>query len=156
VGKLSRSAFTLLELMVVLAVMGAIAASVTAFDARRVVVSMESRQQAQVLVSALRLARTTAIASGRSVRLTKLSRSVQHASYDGFGLAFDDTPDIPLQPDIFFPSSVKVGWSAAKLVFSPAGMSDRSLQIEVAGGNTHWLVEVLSASGQITSSKLKS
>lgn len=141
-----RLGFTLLELTVVLAVLGVVGIVATSMlHGSRVIQSLEARQEAQHLGAALRSARAGAIAEATPVRLQVLREG---RSVVGFQTLADRTG--VLQPQHRFGPRQDVEWSSPEIVFMPTGMSDRSLTVTITGENSTWVVEVLSASGQVS------
>ncbi len=143
----SRSAFTLLELVVVLSVLGVLAAAVASFSPSPYLAQrLGAKQETQYLLSALRAARSTAIATAQPVEMDWIQGKENillstHVS----GYSSDRQP-----PAHFFPSYLKMDWSSSRLTFQPDGSSDRSLTMVVAGPvGPHYVLDVLSASGQV-------
>ncbi len=146
-----KRAFTLLELAVVMAVLGVVAVAASSMlGSRSVVASLQAREDAQILASALRTARNSAIANGSNVRVTAIQSGGQTL---GFQTTTDSSPALKLQPDHYFADSLKVSWSTGGIVFLPAGMTDRSLSVSVSSASVTWILDVRSASGQVTVGK---
>jgi prepilin-type N-terminal cleavage/methylation domain-containing protein len=144
----SRPAFTLLELTVVMAVLGVVAIAATSMlGSRNIVGSLAARQQAELLASTLRTARTSAIAGQQPITVA-LHRDAQLGL--GYRTALASDPNILLQPIHYFPEGLVVGWSSPAIIFQPYGMSDRSLSVTITGSAATWNLDVRSASGQVT------
>lgn len=145
-----RRAFTLIELAVVMAVLGVVAlAASSMLGARTVVGALNARQEAEVLSATLRTARATAIASQMPIRVA--------AFRDSLGTGYTITPEnnsaLLLQPIQYLPPALDVTWSAASVVFYPTGMCDNSLSVTLSHEVTQWVLDVRSASGQVTLTK---
>ena len=139
-----RAAFTLLELAVVMAVLSVVAVAATSMlGSRESVSSLQSRQEAELLASAIRTARTVAIAEGTNVRLQALPRGAQIV---GFRLVADASGLV--QADHTFPTEISTTWSANELLFTPMGTSTQLLQVDVSGSRATWTATQTSATGQ--------
>ncbi len=146
-----QRAFTLLELTVVMAVFGFVAiVGSTLLNSQGVVGGLQAREDAQIIATACRMARNTAIANGTNVRIDTIQSGRRTL---GFQLTTDTSPVSKLQPDYYFADSLDVQWSAPSVVFFPTGMTDRSLSIAVTSETSAWILDVRSASGQVTLSK---
>jgi type II secretion system protein H len=133
--------FTLMELVVVIALLGVLAVAATPMlNGRRVVSTLDGKQTAELLVSNLRMARTTAIMNGAPVYLI--------TDREGFGVL--DANGQPLQPRHLYAPDLQVTWSVSTIAFQPTGMSDLSLQVRIANAIRQWSINVLSASGQVS------
>lgn len=139
-----RAAFTLLELAVVMAVLSVVAVAATSMlGSRESVSSLQSRQEAELLASAIRTAHTVAIAEGTNVRLQAIPNGRQIVGFrlvaDGIGV---------IQADHAFPSEVSCTWSANELTFGPTGTSTQLLQVGISGARATWTATQTSATGQ--------
>lgn len=144
----SRAAFTLLELTVVMAVLGLVAVAASSMlGSKDIVDSLQARQQAQVLATALRSARTTAIAAGASVRVQAI---FDRRNVVGFRTVWDASPSQVLQAEHIFPDALQIRWSDAAIVFAPTGMSVRPLTATITGSQSSWTLDVPSGSGQVS------
>lgn len=140
-GHLRTNAFTLMELMVVMSLLGLIAVvSTNTLIGPNVIQSMAAREEAVLFKTTLRLARTTAITNGSEVRLTSLSQGGYRVIDANGGL---------LQPEHVFAPNSRVRWSDSSIAFQPSGMSDRSLSVVFMAAARTWQVDVLSGSGQV-------
>ena len=137
--------FTLIELVVVIALLGVVAAVASPMlNSRRVVSTVDSGQTAELLVSTLRMARTTAILNGSPVYVI--------ADSTGFGV-WDATGQV-LQPKHWYAPGVQAAWTSSTVAFQPTGMSNVSLQVRFTNAIREWRVEVLSGSGQVSQSEV--
>ena len=142
-----RSAFTLVELAVVMAVIGGIAVvAVSMTGNRQVLDSLAARQQAAEVASTLRFARTAAVANNSDVQIEAM-RSGRRIS--GLRVITGATPIELVGPLQEFPETLDVQWSVNQITFHPSGMADRSLQIEFSDAKATWRVQVLAGSGQV-------
>lgn len=140
----SRAAFTLLELAVVMAVLSVVAVAATSMlGGRESVSSLQARQEAELLASAIRTAHTVAIAEGTNVRLQAIPSGRQIV---GFRLVADGLG--PIQADHDFPNEVSTTWSANELLFTPTGTSNQLLQVGVSGSRATWTAAQTSVTGQ--------
>jgi prepilin-type N-terminal cleavage/methylation domain-containing protein len=147
-GRRSRSAFTLLELTVVMAVLGVVAVAASSMlGSHTIVGTLAARQQAELLASTLRTARSSAIAGQQPVSVA-VHRDARLGI--GYRTALASDPNGLLQPVHYLPEGVIVEWSSPEIVFQPYGMSDRSLSVSITGSASIWVLDVRSASGQVT------
>ncbi len=144
----TRPAFTLLELVVVLAVLGVMAAAVGSLrPAPQLAQRLSVKQETQFMLCALRAARATAIATAQPVELN-LSQGKESTTLSTRVAAY---PSDRQPPAHSFPSFLKAAWSTSRVAFQPDGSSDQSLVIVLAGPDgPSYVLEVLSASGQVT------
>ncbi len=143
-----QSGFTLIELAVVMAVLGAIAIAATSmFGSSGAVESLRAREEAHVFSQALRTARSTAIASGANMRIEAIFDDGRIA---GFRTISEASPKELAQPDHYFAGSLKTDWSTKEITFFPSGMADNSLEVVLASELSTWILEMRSASGQVT------
>ena len=139
--RIRTNGFTLMELMVVMALLGLIAVvSSSLLYGPKVIDSMSARQSAELFKTSLRLARTTAVAYGHSIRFVSLK--------DGGYAMLDGNGDL-LQPEQRFAPGQAVEWSESSVEFFPSGMTDHSLSVLFSSGDRAWQVDVLSGSGQV-------
>ncbi len=130
-----------MELVVVMSLLGLIAVvSTSMLVGPNVIQSMAAREEAELLKTTFRLARTTAITNGSEIRCTALSQG---------GYRVTDARGELLQPEHVFASESVSKWSDDSLVFLPSGMSDRSLSVVFVDATRSWQVDVLSGSGQV-------
>jgi len=150
-GRRSRSAFTLLELTVVMAVLGVVAVAASSMlSSHTIAGTLAARQQAELLASTLRLARSSAIAGQQPVSVA-VHRDARLGI--GYRTALASDPNLLLQPIHYLPEGVTVEWSSPAIVFQPYGMSDRSLSVSIRGSRSTWILDVHSAAGQVFLSK---
>jgi prepilin-type N-terminal cleavage/methylation domain-containing protein len=142
-----RRAFSLIELICVLVVLGVMAA---AFGSMRMSPKLVERQrvkqEAEYVSLALRSARTTAIAGGIRVRLDWY----QNGDQAGFATTVEGADKDHQPPKHDFPAGMKTEWSNRSVTFAPDGSADTSLSIVLARPDAISVVELLSASGQVT------
>ncbi len=143
-----RSAFTLIELMSVLVVLGVMAAAIGSMRmSPKLGERQRVKQEAQYVIAALRSARTTAIANGVRVRIDWH----QNGSLSGFVTNVEGA-DKEHQPQVHeFPPGMKSEWSSRSVTFTPDGSTDTSLSIVLTRPEATSVIELLSASGQVTS-----
>ena len=140
--------FTLLELTVVMAVLGAIALAATSMlGGRRVVGAIEARQEAQKLAETLRVARNLAITTGDTIAVTSVRSGRLVTGYRV--LPASGVVEL-VQPETRTSPRVQMRWSTPTVSFQPTGATDRPLQVRLAGEATTWTVDLLAASGQVT------
>ncbi|MCA9134598.1 MAG: GspH/FimT family pseudopilin [Planctomycetales bacterium] len=156
-GRKRRPAFSLLEVLAGLTLLAFLSMAATGFQGRRMASSLHARQEAMQLNTALRAARTTAVASGQAVRVERVEQVRQGEKCSGYRTVFDAQPTTLLQPDHFFPASTRlnVDWSKQQIVFLPTGSTTQSLTVALHDGESGWAVEVLSALGRATSYRLE-
>jgi prepilin-type N-terminal cleavage/methylation domain-containing protein len=144
----TRLAFTLIEITVVLAVLGAIAVAATSMLAgARVTQSLQARNEADVLANAFRMARATAITNNVTVRVEAIvNRQV-------VGFRVSEPYGQLAMPETIYPTPIICLWSAGFVDFLPTGTTDKSLQVSFAGDNSDWVLDLLSGSGQVTMSQ---
>lgn len=146
-----HSGFTLLELTVVMAVLGVVAlAASSMLSSSRVLTGLNARQAAEELSASLRTARATAISSQQPISVWL---AVDPQLGTGYHLTLASDPNVVLQPVRYFPPQVVVQWSSPAITFQPTGMSDRSLTATVVSPGSSWLLDIRSASGQVTLTK---
>jgi len=142
-----RKAFSLIELICVLVVLGVMAA---AFGSMRMSPKLVERQrvkqEAEYVSLALRSARTTAIAGAVRVRLDWY----QNGNQGGFATTVEGADKDHQPPKHDFPVGMKTEWSSRSVTFAPDGSTDTSLSIVLARPDATSVVELLSASGQVT------
>ncbi len=138
--------FSLIELICVLVVIGVMATAVGSMrTSPKLVERLRVKQEAEYVGSALRSARTTAIASGQPVRLDWY----QSGSQTGFATYVAGATKAMQPPNHTFPQGVKSEWSNRSVTFQPDGSTDRSLAILLASPDAMGVIELLSASGQV-------
>ena len=143
--------FTLMELTVVMAVLGAIALAATSMlGGRRVVGAIEARQEAQKLAATFRVARNMAVTTGDTIEVAAV-RSGRVVT--GYRVIPVSRVTELAQPLTRTSPRVQVRWSAPAVRFQPTGTTDRPLQVRLAGEATTWTVDLLAASGQVTISQ---
>lgn len=146
-----RSAFTLMELMVVMSVLGVIAVAASSMlGSASVVSSLAAKQESQHMVAAMRAARATAIANGSKVLVQCVAEG-----RDIVGFQLIDGATGVLQPVHRFGEHVQSQWSDKEIVFLPTGMADKSLKISFEAESSAWVATVLSASGQVDLVRVK-
>lgn len=147
----THRAYTLLELTVVLALLGVVAIAASSLtNSSRIVGTVHGAEEARHLVAALRDARTQAVMRTTQVRLRAI-----HQGADVIGFATESDSSGTLQPDYYFPERLQIRWNASEIVFSPTGMSDVSLAVEIESEDSEWTVTVFSASGQTTMQRVR-
>jgi Tfp pilus assembly protein FimT len=112
--------------------------------------TLAARQQAELLASTMRLARSSAIAAQQPVSVA-VHRDARLGI--GYRTALASDPNALLQPVHYLPEGINVEWSSPAIVFQPYGMSDHSLTVSISGSTSTWSLNVLSASGQVFLSK---
>ncbi|MEZ6136911.1 MAG: GspH/FimT family pseudopilin [Pirellulaceae bacterium] len=149
-GTSRNSAFTLVELVVVLALLGVVAvASTSMLGGARVVGSVRAGQESQVLMQTLRMARATAISSFVSVQVETI---VEGRTVVGYRV-LDPTGQL-VGREYRFEPSVATNWSTSAVTFMPTGATNTSLTVSFRGDSADWVVDLLSASGQVSARKV--
>lgn len=142
-----RHAFTLIELICVLVVLGVMAAAIGSMRmSPKLLERQRVKQEAEYVSAALRSARTTAIATGARVRLDWY----QNGDLAGFATRVEGADKDHQPPQHDFPSGMKSEWSSRSVTFGPDGSTDTSLSIVLARPDATSVIELLSASGQVT------
>lgn len=139
-----KKAFTLIELTVVLAVLGAIAVAATSMlGGARVTQSLQARNEADVLANTFRMARATAITNNTPVRV----EAIVNRQVIGFRVV--DTLGHLAMPETLYTNPIACTWSDNFVDFLPTGMTDKSLQVSFVGDSSDWNIDLLSGSGQV-------
>lgn len=142
-----RSAFSLIELICVLVVLGVMAAAIGSMRmSPKLLERQRVKQEAEYVSAALRSARTTAIANGLPVQVVWYQDGQQSGIATSVGGADKDHQP----PQHEFPLGMKTEWSSRSVTFAPDGSTDTSLSIVIARPEATSVVELLSASGQVT------
>ncbi len=141
-----QAGFTLIEVLCVLAVIGVMAVAIGSMrTSPEMVERLRVKQEAQYVSSALRAARTTAIANGLPVRMDWY----QSGSETGFTTYVEGATKESQPPYHRFPAGLKSEWSSRGVIFQPDGSTDTSLSIVLASSTSAGLIELRSASGQV-------
>ncbi|MEO8268230.1 MAG: type II secretion system protein [Aureliella sp.] len=145
--RLHRSAFTLIELICVLIVLGVMAAAIGSMSASpQLVERLRVKQEAEFVSAAMRCARTTAIANAARVRMDWY----QNGDAAGFATTVEGADKDHQPPKHDFPPGMKIDLSSRSVTFAPDGSTDTSLSIVLARPNVTSFVELFSGSGQVT------
>ncbi len=142
-----RSAFTLIELICVLVVLGVMGAAIGSMRmSPKLLERQRVKQEVEYVSGALRSARTTAIANGAHVRLD----SYQDGALTGFVTTVEGAAKDHQPPKHDFPPGLKTEWSSRSVTFGPDGSADTSLSIVLARPDATSVIQLFSASGQVT------
>ncbi len=142
-----RRAFTLIELICVLVVLGVMGAAIGSMRMNPNLLQRQRvKQEAEYVSAALRSARTTAIANGARVRVD----SYQNRALAGFATTVEGADKDHQPPTHDFPPGLKSEWSSRSVTFGPDGSTDTSLSIVLACPDATSVLQLLSASGQVT------
>lgn len=146
-----RSAFTLVELLVVMAVAGAIAVAASCMlGGRNVTTALAAREEAQHFVTAVRMARTNAISTGQPMVIRSVVERKGIVGFQVNGRGYE-----LVNPVHRFSDSLDVAWSAQEVTLLPSGMAIPSLNVTFKSSRSKWQVVVVGATGQAIVSRSK-
>ena len=137
-----KNGFTLLEVMLGMIVLAVAALSMQMLMPKREAQSMQSVAESRKLIAALKMARQIAIARQTTSRFRFLGNPRQTT---GFVVeSMNNGSYIPVLEENIVASS-----SAAAIVFSPTGVADTALTINVGTGNQIRQIAVIAGSGMV-------
>jgi prepilin-type N-terminal cleavage/methylation domain-containing protein len=143
----SRKGFTLIEVMLVVAVLATSTIGLLMLAPSNALGSMQASSASRKLVAALRLCRSTAVANQADVRLRFLGSNRRPT---GYVLESRVGPNfVPLTPTETLPDLAVVSSNANSIAFAPTGAADVSLVIILGTSRQRHQVSVVSGSGQI-------
>lgn len=143
-----RTGFSFIEVIAVVVVLAVAALASQMLAPISAIRSTQAATESRKLVSALRMARQTAIASQTPVRIRFLGGSRAFSGYvveQQSGGAF-----IPLAPEELLSGLPTTTSNAASIVFAPTGTANVSLAVTLGTGRQNHQVSVVAATGLVS------
>jgi prepilin-type N-terminal cleavage/methylation domain-containing protein len=151
VRRARRRGFSLIEVMAVVVVLAFAAVSSQMLAPTNAIRSMDAASESKKLVAALRMARTTAVAQQRPVRVRLLGSNRNVTGYvteQQLGATYS-----PIAPAENWTMQTTTSSNSLNVVFAPAGTADNAMLITMQAGRQTHQVSIVPATGKVSYAK---